>query len=125
MPQSTPNRVRETREARRVSQVALAAAASLTRQSVGAIEAGRATPAVDVALRIARALDVRVEDLFGDAPADLHSMVAEPAGALTTDRVALAHIDGRWVAYPLDREGVGKSADALVGKQRSRRAGVD
>jgi len=65
MAQAGPNRVRSTRVALGLSQATLAATTRLSRQSIGAIEAGRATPAVDVALRIAAALDSSVEDLFG------------------------------------------------------------
>jgi len=64
MPDATAHPVRLRREARGLSQVALAAAAQLTRQSIGALEAGRAVPAVDVALRIAAALGCTVEELF-------------------------------------------------------------
>lgn len=106
-----PNRVREVREARGLSQVALAAAASLTRQSVGAIEAGRATPAVDVAIRLARALECRVEDLFGPAPAD--AVTPERTGEAPGGRVALAHIGGRWVSFPLVGGELRLSADAV------------
>lgn len=114
MPSSqASNRVRELREARGVSQVALAASAQLSRQSVGAIEAGRATPAVDVALRIARALDCPIEELFGATSPEAR-VWAEPAAAVSTGRVALAHIAGRWVAHPLAGDGLRTSADGLV-----------
>lgn len=113
MPSPAVNRVREIRESRGLSQVALAAAASLTRQSVGAIEAGRATPAVDVALRLARALDCRVEDLFQD-PGEDTRLTAEPTAPATQGRVALAHVAGRWVSYPLEHEAMRLSADALA-----------
>ena len=43
------NCVRERREARGVSRIPLAERARLARQSVGAIEAGRAVPSVEVA----------------------------------------------------------------------------
>lgn len=113
MPKPPPNRVQTVREARGLSQIALAAAAGLARQSVGAIEAGRATPAVDVALRLAKALGCRVEELFG-APEEppLRSEPESPSSSTT--RLAVAEIAGRWVSYPLDREGLGLSADALV-----------
>jgi DNA-binding XRE family transcriptional regulator len=62
---SGQNRVRSARLALGMSQAALAAATRLSRQSIGAIEAGRATPAVDVALRIATTLEASVEELFG------------------------------------------------------------
>jgi putative molybdopterin biosynthesis protein len=112
------NRVRELREARGVSQIALAASSQLTRQSVGAIEAGRAMPAVDVALRIARALDCQVEELFGVAPLE-QRVWAEPTATAMQGRAALAHIAGRWVAYPLEREGIRLSADGVVSARRA------
>lgn len=114
MASAGPNRVRELREARGLSQIDLAAAASLTRQSVGAIEAGRATPAVDVAMRLARALECSVEDLFGGGP--VASVVPEPTAAATDRRLALAHIAGRWVSYPLLGDRMRVSADALAAR---------
>jgi DNA-binding XRE family transcriptional regulator len=56
--------VRSARLAAGLSQGALAAAAGLSRQAVGAIEAGRHRPSVDAALALARVLDRSVEDLF-------------------------------------------------------------
>lgn len=111
MTDAPANRVRELREVRGLSQVELAAAARLTRQSIGAIEAGRATPAVDVAIRVARALGCRVEDLFTIGG---ESVVPEAAAGLH-GRLALAHIAGRWVAHPLAGEELRISADAIAG----------
>ncbi len=113
MARASANRVRQRREARGFSQIGLADRASLTRQSIGAIEAGRATPAVDVALRIARALDCRVEELFG-SEAEAAVLATEPTHPDTAGRVTLAHIAGRWVSYPLVGDGVRLSADAVV-----------
>lgn len=104
--------MREVREARGLSQVALAAAAGLSRQSVSAIEAGRATPAVDVALRLASSLDTPVEALFGAAPAE-PEVDAALASASHGPRVSLARIGGRWVARALEGEAVCRSADGL------------
>lgn len=98
-----------------MSQSALGAAASLSRQSIGAIEAGRAIPAVDVALRLAKALDCPVEDLFGDLASD-GPIVAETATPEVAGRVALARIGGHWVAHPLTGSGMRVSADGLVAK---------
>ncbi|HEY3253159.1 MAG TPA: helix-turn-helix transcriptional regulator, partial [Polyangiaceae bacterium] len=94
------NRVREVRDTRGLSQAALCAAVGLTRQSVHAIESGRALPAVDVALRLARALDCRVEDLFGSAASE-PLLAAEPVGEALPGRVSLAQIAGRWLSYSL------------------------
>lgn len=96
-----------------MSQVALAAAARLTRQSIGAIEAGRAVPSVDVALRLAGVLDCSVEDLFGRADGQA-TLRAEPAGVPTPGRVALAHVGGRWISYAPRGRGIGVSADGLA-----------
>ncbi len=113
MPGAESNRVREFREARGQSQIELAAAVRLTRQSIGAIEAGRATPAVDVAIRLARALGCRVEELFGASAAEY--VVPESTAEAVDGRVALAHIAGRWVSYPLEGDGLRVSADAIAG----------
>lgn len=113
MPETTGNRVRERREARGMAQVALAAAANLSRQGLGAIEAGRATPSVDVALRLAQALDATVEELFGDPGAE-PAVLTEPVGPPTSGRVALAQVGGRWVAYPLAGAAARASADGLA-----------
>jgi molybdate-binding protein/DNA-binding XRE family transcriptional regulator len=107
------NRVRELRKARGLSQRALAAAANLTRQSIGAIEAGRAVPAVDVALRISRALGFSAEELFGGGFEEpLVSTV--PFETPRSGRVALAWIGGRSVSFPLDSSAIGTAADGLV-----------
>jgi molybdate-binding protein/DNA-binding XRE family transcriptional regulator len=86
---------------------------SLTRQSIHAIEAGRAIPGVDVALRLSEALDCTVDVLFGAAPAD-GLLSTECVADSARGRVALSFIAGRWVSYPLERESIWQSADALV-----------
>lgn len=108
-----PNRLRERRELRGLSQLALAAAAALSRQSVHAIESGRSSPAVDVALRLAAALECKVEDLFGEPPST-PAFDAQPVGEATPGRVALAHIGGRWLSYGLRPDDLTRSADAIA-----------
>ncbi len=107
--------MRELRDARGLSQAALCAAVGLTRQSVHAIESGRALPAVDVALRLARALDSRVEDLFASAVSE-SQVTAEPVGEALPGRVSLSHIAGRWLSYSLARDGMARAADAIAGR---------
>jgi molybdate-binding protein/DNA-binding XRE family transcriptional regulator len=109
------NRVRELRELRGLSQVELAEAADLSRQSVGAIEARRATPAVNVALRLAKALDAKVEELFGGTTSD-EPLRAQPLGEPSEGRVALAQIGGRWISYPLAGSGMRVCADGIVSR---------
>jgi molybdate-binding protein/DNA-binding XRE family transcriptional regulator len=118
----TSNSVRTLREARALSQVALAAAAGLSRQSLGAIEAGRAVPSVDVALRLARALDARVEELFS-AP-DAEALVAQSPEPLA-GRVALAHVAGRWVAHALTGDAMRVAADGVATPSRRGEVSVE
>src|SRR2546422_2223612 len=58
------NRLRSLRLANGLTQAELAAKAGITRQAVYAIEANQYLPTTAVALRLADALDRRVEDLF-------------------------------------------------------------
>lgn len=87
-------RVESLRRARGLSQRALAEAAGITRQAVGAIESGRMQPSVRIALGLARALGASVEELFGPV---------EPGGPPAA-RSASATIAGKTVTYALDRD---------------------
>jgi putative transcriptional regulator len=58
------NRLREIRTEHGLTQQALAEAVGVTRQSIISIEQGRYAPSVSLALELAAALGVRVEDLF-------------------------------------------------------------
>lgn len=118
------NRVRELRESRGLSQVTLADAVQVTRQSIHAIESSRSSPSVDVALRLARILECQVEDLFGVEPTE-SELSTEPSIVGMAGRVAIAHLADRWVAYPLMREGIGRSADALVKRVHGRKLEVE
>ena len=95
-------RVRSIRLAKGLAQGILAQRVGLTRQALGAIESGQSVPNTVVSLRLARALDCRVEDLFDLGRADgaeaieIAGPAAEPAPRLT-----LARIRGRWIGYPL------------------------
>jgi DNA-binding XRE family transcriptional regulator/molybdate-binding protein len=54
-----------------LTQTELAARAGVSRQLVAAVEAGHNTPAVDAALRLARALATSVEELFSVPPPEI------------------------------------------------------
>ena len=58
------NRVRELREARRLTQAALADLLGVSRQSVNAIETGKYDPSLPIAFALARVFDTRIEQLF-------------------------------------------------------------
>lgn len=59
------NRIRELRQGREgMTQQALADACGVTRQTIIALEAGRYAPSLELAFRIAHALDQRLEDVF-------------------------------------------------------------
>ena len=58
------NMLKVQRAMRDLTQADLAALAGVTRKSVNAIEAGRMTPSVLLALKLSRALGVPVETLF-------------------------------------------------------------
>ena len=58
------NTVRVQRAIRDLTQADLAGMAGMTRASVNAIEGGRMIPSILLALKLARALGVAVDDLF-------------------------------------------------------------
>ncbi len=59
------NRVRELREANnRMTQQALAEAVGVSRQTIIAIEQGRYSPSLEVAMKIARSFSLPVEAVF-------------------------------------------------------------
>ena len=58
-------RLRALRQARGYSQQQLAGMAGVSRQAVSAVESGHSDPSLRVALALASALGVTVEELFG------------------------------------------------------------
>ena len=63
--QGIHNRLRDVRQmVGNLTQKELAARVGVTRQTIIAIESGRFNPSVRLALKLARALLVRVEDIF-------------------------------------------------------------
>jgi putative molybdopterin biosynthesis protein len=95
-------RLRLARQARGLSQQQLAGVAGVTRQAVSAVESGHSDPSLRVALGLARALGVTVEELFGPGdPGD--PVLAQPVAATGGPgaRVARATVGDRFVALPL------------------------
>jgi molybdopterin molybdotransferase/putative molybdopterin biosynthesis protein len=97
--------VRYAREARGLTQLELARRARISRQALGAIEAGTYQPGVTVAIALARELGQSVESLFGEAGQITSNRIeVEWAAAQAADRsplpcrVALARVGGKVVA---------------------------
>ena len=98
-------RLRLARQARGLSQQQLAGVAGVTRQAVSAVESGHSDPSLRVALGLARALGMAVEELFGPGdPGD--PVLARPVAPVSRpgSRVALATVGDVFVALPLDTD---------------------
>ena len=75
----------------------------VSRQTISGVESGQTALSVTVALRLAKALGCRVEDLFW-LDQDTVTVEAVPVDSMAPGeplRVSLARIGGRWVAHPL------------------------
>jgi DNA-binding XRE family transcriptional regulator len=108
-------RVRGLRAAAGLSQGELAARAGVSRQAVGALEAGRHLPRVDAALALALALGTTVEALVAPQPQQPVSVT----GARIEDGqpVRLGRVGDRLIGVPVPSAGTGESfalPDAVV-----------
>lgn len=61
----TKNHLKAFRESQGLTQEKLAERVQVSRQTIISIEGGRYMPSLELALRLGRAFDCRVEDLFG------------------------------------------------------------
>ncbi|MFZ5816645.1 MAG: substrate-binding domain-containing protein [Bacillota bacterium] len=100
------NNLREVRTRLGLSQQELAEQVGITRQAVGAIEAGQSSPSAAIALRMARVLGCQIDDLFWleDDPPVLDAIPVRSFPPGERSRLALARVGGRWVAHPLAGE---------------------
>jgi Zn-dependent peptidase ImmA (M78 family)/DNA-binding XRE family transcriptional regulator len=87
--------LRRLRDARKLSQAELAERAKLSRVAYGNIESGVATPKVDTLLRIAAALDVKLQDLL--TPVRLLKAVRFRAAKKMTSREQVLVDVSRWL----------------------------
>lgn len=122
-------RLRVARQARGLSQQQLAGMAGVTRQALSAVEAGHSDPSLRVALSLARALGLSVEEVFGpaDPPSEIEARpVAKLDGPGT--RAALAPMGERFVALPLTGDAATRAsflpAGGLAGDQVARPGSV-
>ncbi len=58
------NRIAELRKQKRLTQQDLANHLGVTRQTVISLEGGRYNPSITLAFKLARAFDMRIEDIF-------------------------------------------------------------
>jgi len=95
-------RLRLARRAHGFSQLQLAGVAGVSRQLVSAVESGISDPSLRVAIALARALGLTVEELFG-ADGPVVPVAAAPVAPLggTGARVTLAAMADGYVALPL------------------------
>src|SRR5262245_27951268 len=89
-----------------LNQQELARRAGVTRQTISGVESGLYTPSTLVALRLARALGCRVEDLLwrAEEPTSLDVVPAASVPAGCPSRLLVARVGERWVAHPLHGE---------------------
>lgn len=99
------------------TQRRVAEAVGISRQSYSAIESGRSVPSTDVALRLARAMGLPLEELFRlaeEEPGDLRVRWGSPGRALGR-RVRLTRVAGQWIALAAgEAERPSHSADGVV-----------
>ena len=62
-------KIQELRKQNKVTQEELAAALSVSRQTIGSLENGRYNPSLILAFKIARYFDMRIEQIFIDEEA--------------------------------------------------------
>jgi putative molybdopterin biosynthesis protein len=116
--------LRMARQARRLSQQQLAGMAGVTRQAVYAVESGHSDPSLRVALAMASALGMTVEELFdrGDLADPVLARPIAPAGPGA--RVALAAVGDRFVALPLHGETAARVGFSAAGGLVPGRPGI-
>ncbi len=118
-------RLRLARQARGYSQLQMAGMAGVSRQAVSAVESGISDPSLRVAMALARALGLTVEELFG--PANPMPVAAAPVAPLGSKgaRVTLAPMGDGYVALPLrggtvSRAGFLPAGGLVTGTDRDR-----
>lgn len=98
-------RLKSVRQARGISQSRLADRVGVRRQAIYDIESGRYLPNTALALKLARHLRCRVEDLFVDRFSEAAQSIRLAEGDdPKTSRVLVGKLRGRLLAYPLEGE---------------------
>jgi putative molybdopterin biosynthesis protein len=121
------NRLQRLRAASGLSAAALAGQAGITRQAIYAIEAGNFVPNTSVALRLARALGVTVEQIFSmreeQAPPVRAQLIENAA---IGDLVRLCRVNGRLLAVPArSAPSYLPAADGLIQSRTGLKVSID
>src|SRR5579863_6272993 len=101
------NRLAQVRKSRGVSASDLAARVKVSRQTIYAIEAGTYVPNTEVALNLARELEVAVDELFSlqvgthKSPESLATEVLSAETPAKGQPVRICQIGSRWVSVPV------------------------
>ena len=95
--------LRSARTAKGISQSELAARVGVKRQAIYDMETGRYVPNTALALRIAKELSCKVENLFAlDESEDESPVTLVERAGMESTRVSVARVRERLIAYPLD-----------------------
>jgi molybdate-binding protein/transcriptional regulator with XRE-family HTH domain len=113
------NTLADLRIARGWSQALLAEKSGVSRTGVSAIETGRLVPSVAAALRLAAALGVSVEAVFGAGEARAGETWAWQPNAPDT-RCWRASVKGQVLAYPFEPTAAGSIPHDAVGRDEAR-----
>ncbi|MFM2125912.1 MAG: hypothetical protein RL328_2363 [Acidobacteriota bacterium] len=101
------NRVEAIRKSRGIGAADLARRVDVRRQTIYAIESGNFLPNTELALKLARELEVTLDDLFSlsggslKAPEVLATEVLSATPATPGQPVRVCQIDDRWVSVPV------------------------
>ncbi|MFN7541193.1 MAG: substrate-binding domain-containing protein [Acidobacteriota bacterium] len=125
------SRLAAVRKARGVGAAELAAQVGVSRQTIYAIEGGNYVPNTEVALKLARALEAGVEQLFelegwaGREAALIETEILSTGPVSKGQAVRLCMVGERVVSVPVDaRPSFLPEADGIVGRVARKRAGV-
>ncbi len=96
-------RLKEIRNSKKITQTQLADLVGIKRQAIYDLETGRYLPNTSIALRLARSLNCRVEDIFCENSQENHPIVLVDRTEETDPRVSVAKIRNTLYAYSLSR----------------------
>lgn len=122
------NQLGPLRKSRGVSAVRLAERTGISRQTIYAIESGTYVPNTEVSLRLARELEVTVEEIFSlpqetaDPPSIASDVLSQEAPAPGLP-VRVCRVGTRWVSVPVSASPYYlPEADALIAKVNAKTA---